>query len=113
MAKIDISGMEKGQRAGFVRFGGVRHLIGVRMDDEGTEIVGPKVEKEIIYFKSSNSGKVASFKYSYDDKQFKSFGNEFELGFGRWTGDRLGFFCWNEIEEAGYVDIDWFRYEYE
>jgi beta-xylosidase len=124
MAKIDVSGMEKGQRAGFVRFGGVSHLIGVRMDNEGNrniffmddkgiEIVGPTVEKEIIYFKTSNIGKVASFQYSYDNNHFESFGKEFELGFGRWTGDRLGFYCWNDIEESGYIDIDWFRYEYE
>jgi hypothetical protein len=28
-------------------------------------------------------------------------------------GDRLGFFLWNEKEDAGYIDIDWFTYEYD
>jgi beta-xylosidase len=124
IAKFDITGMAKGQRAGFVRFGGISHLIGVRiddkgsrniffMDDKGIETVGPKIEKDIIYFKTTNIGKVANFEYSYDNKHFISFGNDFKLGFGRWTGDRLGFYSWNEIEESGYIDIDWFQYEYE
>ncbi|KGL58907.1 alpha-L-arabinofuranosidase, GH43 family [Polaribacter sp. Hel1_85] len=124
IAKFDVTGMKKGQKAGFVRFGGISHVIGVKMDEEGsqniffmddkgTEIVGPKVEKDIVYFKTTNIGKVARFQYSYDNKHFDDFGNEFELGFGRWSGDRLGVFCWNDKEESGYVDIDWFLYEYE
>jgi beta-xylosidase len=124
IAKFDVTGMEIGQKAGFVRFGGISHVIGVKMDEEGsqniffmddkgTEIVGPIVEKNIVYFKTTNIGKVATFQYSYDNKYFVDFGNEFELVFGRWSGDRLGVFCWNDIEESGYVDIDWFVYEYE
>jgi len=83
------------------------------MDDNGTEIIGSKVEKDVIYFKTTNIGKMATFQYSYDNKHFNDFGNEFELVFGRWTGDRLGFCCWNDIEDVGYVDIDWFKYDYE
>lgn len=123
-AKFDVSGMTQGQRAGYARFAGVSHLIGVKMDaegnrnlffmdDKGTEIDGPSIEKAIIYFKSTNSGNSASFEYSYDNKNFERFGPEFELVFGRWSGDRLGVFCWNDIEDSGNVDIDWFEYEYE
>ena len=33
--------------------------------------------------------------------------------FGMWTGDRLGFFCWNDSEPQGHIDVDWFRYDYD
>jgi beta-xylosidase len=123
IAKFDVTGMKEGQRAGLVRFGGISNVIGVKMnedgtrniyfmDDKGIELVGPTVDKELIYFKTTNIGNVATFQYSYDNKDFENFGNEFELGFGRWTGDRLGLFCWNDKENSGFVDIDWFLYEY-
>lgn len=37
----------------------------------------------------------------------------FTIAFGKWTGDRLGFFCWNEKEEKGHIDVDWFKYDYD
>ena len=46
-------------------------------------------------------------------KTYQSFGPEFTLKFGRWTGDRLGFFCWNETGESGWIDVDWFTYAYD
>lgn len=124
VAKFDLSGMEKGQRVGFVRFGGISHIIGVKMDqegerhlffmdDHGSEILGPGIKQKLIYFKSSNVGKMAHFEYSFDNKHFYPFAPEFALGFGRWTGDRYGFCCWNDLEDSGYVDIDWFHYTYE
>ena len=36
LAKFDLSGMKPGQRAGFVRFGGVYHLLGVHVEPDGT-----------------------------------------------------------------------------
>ncbi len=38
-----------------------------------------------------------------------------EPGVGPWgdQGDRLGFYCWNDMEDAGHPDTDWFRYEYD
>ena len=37
VAKFDISGMKPGQRAGFVRFGGVYHLLGVQVEPDGAK----------------------------------------------------------------------------
>jgi hypothetical protein len=58
-------------------------------------------------------GNHASFEYSTNGKSFRRFGNEFILKFGSWTGDRLGFFCWNELKETGYIDVDYFHYDYD
>jgi beta-xylosidase len=123
-AKFDISGMEPGQIAGFVRFGGVYNILGIRVDDAGKrylvyidedakETVGPEISANDLFIKTSNTVNQAFYEYSLDGKTFKKFGPEFTIKFGNWTGDRLGFFCWNEKEEKGYVDIDWFQYDYD
>ena len=123
-AKFDISNMVSGQRAGFVRFGGVFHLCGIYMDDagnrnlffmnkDGEEARGLVIEGNQLLIRTSNDANKASFEYSLDGKTFERFGPEFTLQFGKWTGDRLGFFCWNEKEEKGFIDVDWFTYDYD
>jgi beta-xylosidase len=124
VAKFDISGMQPGQRAGYVRFGGVYHLFGVYMDDsktrhiffmnkEGAETKGPEIKGKDLYIRTLNTGNKAFFEYSTNGKDFQRFGPEFTIAFGKWTGDRLGFFCWNEKEEKGHIDVDWFKYDYD
>jgi len=123
VAKFDLSGMKPGQQAGFVRFGGIVHLLGVEvgdsgekklffMDPEGTITYGPAIAKKDLFIRTTNSGNQAYFEYSTDGSSFTRFGPGFTIQFGRWTGDRLGFFCWNE-NENGYLDVDWFHYEYD
>ncbi len=123
-AKFDISNMAVGQRAGFVRFGGVYHLLGIKVDDSGkqnlffmdnyaSETMGPEITSDIIYIRTSNTGNKAFYEYSLNGKTYQRFGPEFTIAFGKWTGDRLGFFCWNEKEEKGFIDVDWFTYDYD
>jgi beta-xylosidase len=124
IAKFDLSGMAPGQRAGFVRYGGVFHLMGAKMDakgqrilffmdNNGKELSGPVLASKTLYIRTENHGNTASFEYSVDGKLFKRFGPEFTIKFAMWTGDRLGFFCWNEDTETGHMDIDWFTYDYD
>lgn len=124
VAKFNLSGMEPGQLAGFVRYGGVYHLLGVMvssegkrqiffMDKKGERIIGPQIKGNELYVKTTNIINKATFEYSLDGKNFEQFGPEFTIEFGKWTGDRLGFFCWNEVQEKGYIDIDWFTYDYD
>lgn len=122
-AKFDLSGMQAGQRAGFVRFGGVYHLLGVQVDAEGrqrlffdangTITAGPPVTGNELWIRTQNDGDQAHFSYSSDGKQFERLGPVFTVKFGKWTGDRLGFFCWNDREAVGYLDVDFFHYDYD
>ena len=122
VAKFDISGMQPGQRAGFVRFGGAYHLLGVHVDDDcgyklffdanGEISQGPEIKTNDLWIQTTNEGSTARFKYSTDGEAFVEIGSSFILRFGKWTGDRLGFFCWNDRDEIGHIDIDWFYYEY-
>ncbi|MFW6170972.1 MAG: hypothetical protein ACODAD_10820 [Planctomycetota bacterium] len=66
-----------------------------------------------LWIRTVNEGNQARFLWSTDGETFSRFGPEFTLEFGRWTGDRLGFFCWNDQRDAGHVDIDGFRYQYD
>jgi len=124
VAKFDLSGMMPGQRAGFVRFGGVFHLLGIHVDDKGTrrlffrgkygkETPGDILAGNNLFIRTSNTGDRAQYEFSTDGKTFTRFGPEFTLRFGKWTGDRLGFFCWNDKEESGHIDVDYFHYDYD
>ena len=122
-AKVDISGMKPGQHAGFCHHSGQYVLLGIRVDDDGTkrlcfnnngkETEGPAVTADVIYYRTDIDSDRAVFYYSLDGKTWKRFGNEFQLKFGRWRGDRLGFYCWNDKLDAGRIDVDWFAYKYD
>ena len=129
-ARFDISGMQPGQRAGFVRWGAVFNLLGVHVEDDGRKmlffdgngqnwVTGPEIAQDIIYIRTTNEFNQARYYYSLDGENFERFGPEFTIkmgisrhGFHNWSGDRLGFFCWNEISESGHIDVDWFCYDY-
>ncbi len=124
MAKFDLAGMQPGQQAGFMRFGGVYNLLGVDVDSHGTRhlfymgndgvmVQGPEISEDCLTIKTRNQGNRAVFEYSVDGQRFLRFGPEFTLAFGQWTGDRLGFFCWNQMQEKGHLDVDWCAYEYD
>jgi beta-xylosidase len=123
VAKFNLSGMTAGQRAGFVRFGGVYHLLGMHVRDAGTRHLffnangkltdGPQLTGDNLWIRTENEGDRARFAYSLDGQTFTDFGPVFTIKFGKWTGDRLGFFCWNDIEESGSVDVDFFHYSHD
>lgn len=123
VAHFDISGMTAGQRAGFVRFGGVYHLLGVHVSAEGTKRLffngngvledGPILKTDRVWIRTRNLGNKAQFAFSIDGSSFYNLGPKFTLKFGNWMGDRLGFFSLNEEQESGYLDVAWFRYSYD
>jgi hypothetical protein len=122
-ARFDLSGMRAGQRAGFARFGGIYHLLGVHVERDGLRRLffdangqisrGPVTEATTLYIRTANDGNQARFAWSADRRTFHDFGPAFTLKFGQWTGDRLGFFCWNDGEPQGFIDVDWFQYSYD
>jgi len=122
-AKLDLAGMRRGQRAGFARFGGVYHLLGAYAEtarvrrlffDAGGRITsGPLVNGDTLFIRTTNDGNQARFAWSTDGRAFRDFGPVFTIAFGQWTGDRLGLFCWNDLQPEGYIDVDWFHYDYD
>lgn len=73
----------------------------------------PDVDVDALYVRTTNDGDQARFAWSADGREFRDFGPTFTIAFGKWTGDRLGLFCWNDLRAQGHVDVDWFRYDYD
>jgi beta-xylosidase len=73
---------------------------------------GEKLNSTDIYLrvKVSNNAQY-SFEYSTDDKQYIAIGKTYAAKPGKWIGATLGLFCSRvqKINDAGYVNIDWFR----
>ncbi len=83
------------------------------MDTEDQETPGPEINSDQWYVRTYNQGDQACFEYSTDGSTYERFGPVFTVKFGKWTGDRLGFFCWNELLDKGSIDVDWFIYDYD
>lgn len=75
---------------------------------------GNKINSQDIYFRVKVSkGAVCAFSYSEDGKTFIPFGENFVAKPGRWVGAKVGMFFTrkNKTNDAGYVNVDWFRIE--
>lgn len=45
-----------------------------------------------------------------DGETFTPF-SQYQLTWGFYRGDRIGIYCYNELGEQGYVDVDYFHYD--
>lgn len=57
------------------------------------------------------AGAKCRFGYSIDGKSFTDIETDFQATPGRWIGAKTGLFCTRstQINDAGFVDVDWFR----
>ena len=85
--------------------------------DKGTAedlVPGPELNSNLVYFRVTvKKGAECSFSYSTDGVSFTSLGNSFKAREGKWIGAKVGLYALREgiINDAGSVDIDWFRVE--
>ncbi len=123
VTRIDIGAMAPHQQGGLCHHSGRYFLCGVKVDADGAKRIyadldgrrtqGPVVEADIVYFRTDIEQGLAWFSYGLDGEEWTRIGDKFEIAFGNWRGDRLGFYCWNDKKPAGHVDIDYFRYDYD
>lgn len=121
--KIDISGMADGQFAGLTHFSttsnslfGIRQENGIRSlvySGNGKDTIIVTVTGATIWLRSTwDAGGISRYAFSTDGKAYQTLENTFQLTWGSYRGDRIGIFNFNNIEDKGYVDVDWFRYDY-
>jgi beta-xylosidase len=124
VVKLDISRMTDGQKAGFAHFGSPNYAaFGVvcngtekvwELNVKGVSTRGPQVTGNVVWIRSTWGlvGK-SQFYYSEDGKNFSAFGNPYQLMWGFYRGSRLAIYCYNNLEEKGSIDVDFFHYNYE
>jgi len=121
----------EGEEAGLVIMGQSYAALSLKSTREGIRIVSNfckdavdgNPEKETIhgtlpgntiYFRTTIAdGAVCKFSYSTDGKKFVAAGEDFIAKPGKWIGAKVGLFCARpvQINDSGYVDVDWFRIE--
>ncbi|MDP9151207.1 MAG: family 43 glycosylhydrolase, partial [Myxococcota bacterium] len=121
--KMDLSHMADGEVAGFGFLGatsatlavsqaqGVRRLL---FDSNGAVTAGPTLPSTVttVWLRSSwSAAGVAMFQFSFDGVGFTGLGASFQVtDVGAFLGAKLAIYTANETQEAGYVDVDEFRY---
>ena len=138
--RLDVSSLEKGDRAGLCVLQDPYAMIAVEKTADGykllwrqdtlrtnrdftpTEVSQPVAIDSVIYLRSmfSYSASVAQFYYSFDNKTWTRLGSQTKFGFNLsvFVGARFGLFCYHHAEaddadsgDRGYADFDWFSTE--
>lgn len=129
--KMEISGMADGQEAGSVHYdGGSSYASLGIIANNGTNKVIYKLKQDkrpvaIIDGPALPSGTkrvyiritvdfqgLAFFEYSLDNKIYTKVGGVSRFSWASYRGTRLGLYTYNNKQESGYVDIDWFHYQF-
>ena len=79
-----------------------------------TEKIIKKINDGMIYLRVKvSAGGKCNFSYSTDGQSFTDIEDSFQAETSRWIGAKIGLFCTrtSQINDSGYVDIDWFRVE--
>ena len=121
VTRMEVNNMKDGDIAGLAVFQDPYAYIAVRqnrgskflvMVNNGKVIDSVAVNNSTIYLRTiaSNSTKVATFEFSFDNKTFTSLGKEFTMKFNLsvFTGNKFCLFNYATHEMGGYVDFDWF-----
>jgi beta-xylosidase len=123
--KMDISGMTSGQKAGLVHFNGGKQyaFLGIEKNKEHSQLIfeenGQKTKGPILitssslfYLRSSTKfDDTAHFFYSADGTHFSPFGKSYKIISGNYRGEMIGIFNYNDKNDKGFIDVDWFSYK--
>jgi beta-xylosidase len=120
--KLDLGGMMDGQKVGLCHFARAHSVLGVSQegatrtleyDNNGKITSGPEITKTDLWLKSTwgLDGK-SQYSYSLDGQIFTDFGDPYHLTWGFYRGDRIGIYSYNNKTDNGYVDVDFFHYQY-
>lgn len=81
--------------------------------EEETLYSGEIHESKVFFRVRVADGAICNFSYSIEGTIFSDVGDAFKAAPGLWIGAKIGFFALRDgfINDAGSVDIDWFRIE--
>jgi beta-xylosidase len=121
--KMDISNMANGEFAGLTHFSTTSSsLFGIKQENGMRSLVysvnqkdtsGIMITGKFIWLRSTwEANGISRYAFSTDGKTYQFFGNNYQLTWGSYRGDRIGIFNFNIKDDNGYVDVDCFRYDY-
>ena len=142
VVSLDVSSMKDGDVAGFSAFNGDAGILAisnnggkkylemktevVSLGDEKKEVTGidrkvaekVMLKSDVIYLRIDGDFRlnkdIASFYYSYDNKEWTKIGNDFKMIFDYrrfFMGTKFAIFNYATKNTGGYVDVDFFNYE--
>lgn len=124
VVKLDISHTADGLHAGLAHFASQSASLGIvnhqgqnylefTRNDASTgsaqdaRQLGFAISSSTLWLKSvwGLDGK-STFYYSLDGEDFIEFG-QYQLSWGYYRGDRIGIYCFNDLSESGFIDVDY------
>ena len=121
IVKMMTDGMKSGQTGGIVCTGSSFISFGIQcsgrtrnivMDMPGKRLVGDEIRKKQVWLKLTMDGNKLDCEYSTDGLSYIPFGEEYTMETRGFDGIFVGLFSMNE-NGKGYVDFDWFKYDYD
>ena len=119
--KLDISHLADGQHAGLCHFAEHSGQLGVARTEGKTRLelrhddkceLGPDINADFLWLRSTwDADGKSQFFYSLDGDRFTPYG-DYRLSWGFYRGDHFGIYNFNDLEDKGYVDVDYLHYEY-
>ena len=121
---MDISGMAVGQEAGLSHFNGGKDYctFGVKMTERGKIVKynnngnveeGDAITSTSIWIRSViDKDCVNTYFFSTDGISFRPLGGKYSLKWAGSRGDHIGIYNYNNLIESGFVDVDWFHYQF-
>ena len=122
-ARLDVTNMRDGQRAGLSLFGVGPSWIGLARDGgrlrvtlavKGVETAGPAIDGRVIDLRAEvGPEQTVRYSYSLDGTSFRPIGDAIALArFSWWKGSRPALFSFTRGTPGGSVDIDWVHVEH-
>ena len=123
--RMEIAGMDNGQKAGLVHFNGGKNYAFIavtkqnnvcRMEFEmdGQAAVGTELpsDQNVIFLRTSMGiTDEAGFQYSFDGITYHKLGGAYPMKAANFRGDMIGVFTYDDGDQSGFVDVDWFHYQ--
>lgn len=123
--RMEIAGMNNGQKAGLVHFNGGKNYAFIavakqnnvcRMEFEmdGQAAIGTELpsDQNVIFLRTSiGITDEAGFQYSFDGITYHKLGSVYPMKAANFRGDMIGVFTYDDGGQSGFVDVDWFHYQ--
>ena len=120
--RICLTELSVGINLGMTNFSSDYNNIGLKFDGKVCKIYENRngnmtflseYVNDVIYFRTIMNGDKGILQYSQDGLTFIGSSDEFIMRPKGFMSQRIGFYCYNNDSDTGFVDIDWFKYTYE